>query len=122
MAIDCYCDYDPASVYDVRTVRARKTYHCAECPNIIKVGESYEYTFGVWDGDYGTFRTCQDCVDRRQWVKNNVPCFCWAHGNLREDILSAIEYAYDRARDEVRGLSFGYRRLLVKQRMARAGA
>lgn len=118
--MDCSCDYDLPSVYSQRMVRARRAYRCDECPHKIEIGERHEYAFGVWDGDAGAFRTCADCVDRRQWVRNNLPCFCWAHGNLLSDISDAIQYAYDYARDEVRGLAFGYKRLLVKQRRARA--
>jgi hypothetical protein len=120
VSYDCSCDYDPATVYSARMVRARKEYRCEECPNRIMVGEQHEYTFGVWDGCASQFRTCFDCVDRRKWVRNNLPCFCWAHGNLLDDIKSAIEEAYWRARDEVRGVAFGYGRLLINQRRARA--
>lgn len=66
-----------------------------------------------------SFRTCADCLELRQWVGNNLPCFCWAHGNLLDDCISGIESAYDRARDEVRGLRFGFLRLRVKHKRQR---
>lgn len=120
--IDCYCDYDPADVYRAKLVRGRKPYRCEECGHRITVGEKHEYVFGVWDGEPRHFRTCSHCLGIRQFVKNNIPCFCWAHGNLIDDARGAIEYAYDRARDEVRGLAFGFGRLLVKAKRARQSA
>jgi len=122
--LDCYCDYDPATVYSRRTVRARKEYRCEECCGPIKVGEPHEYVFGVWDSCASSFRTCARCADLSTWVKNNVPCYCPVHGNLLDSMKEAIEDAYDRARDEVTGLWFGFqrRRILLDRynRQARA--
>lgn len=73
-------------------------------------GETYERVFGVWEGNASRFRTCQKCVDLRQWVKNNVPCFCWAHGSMIDDAKEAIEAACERASEETRGLRFGFLR------------
>lgn len=119
---DCYCDYDMPSVYRARTVKARKLYRCEECSGPIVPGEAHEYAFGVYDGDAFTFRTCERCTDLRQFVKNSVPCFCWAHGNTLQDALEAIEAAYDRARKEVRGLFMGYGRLRIAIKRHNAAA
>lgn len=110
MSLDCFCDYDPADVYSSRIQMARKDYHCAECGSGIKAGERYEYVFGVWDGINSTFRTCERCYDLRMWVKNNVPCFCWAHGSMLNDARDAVEAAADRAPQETVGLRFGFLR------------
>lgn len=114
--IDCICDYDPAQVYRREARAARKQYCCGECGGTIMPGELYEYTFGVWDGSASTFRTCERCRDIRQWVQNNVPCFCWAHGNLDEDAREAVEDAVVRAPEETVGLRFGLLRLKVQRR------
>ena len=119
MSYDCYCDYDPATIYSKRIVKARKVYRCEECPNRIQIGERYEYVFGVWEGYASQFKTCSDCTDLRQWVTNNVPCFCWAHGNMREDAREAIEEAAFRAPEETKGLRFGFLRLQKRQELAR---
>ena len=116
---ECYCDYDPPEVHRRNEVRARKEYRCEECPNRIKPGDRYEYVWGIWEGYAQTFRTCSDCVERRRFISINLPCFCWAHGNLQDDIRTAIEDAYIRAADEVRGLAFSFGRLVVRQRRAR---
>jgi len=65
-----------------------------------------------------TVNTCERCYDIRMWVKNNVPCFCYAHGGLDETASEAIADAYDRAHNEVIGLKFGYlRRIALRNRL-----
>lgn len=120
--MDCYCDYDSPQVYSSRKVRARKDYRCYECSAPIKAGDLHEYVFGVSDGYTYQPRTCLSCVGIRQFVAINIPCFCWVHGNVLDDAKSAIEQAYQVAPDEVRGLYFGFGRLLVKARQARLAA
>jgi hypothetical protein len=115
--IDCYCDYDyhyPEFCYS-KIRKARRSHKCTECSRIISVGEKYEYVFGKWEGETNTFKTCSDCYDIRMFVKNSVPCFCWAYGNVEGDALDAVEGAYYRAGEEVKGLAFGLGRLIVKR-------
>lgn len=119
MSADCYCDFDPPTIYRRRVVRARKVYRCEECTNRIQVGEQHEYVFSVYDGYADQFRTCSDCTDLRTWVKNNVPCFCWCHGSMRDDAREAIDEATWRAPDETRGLRFGFLRLQKRQELNR---
>lgn len=78
-------------------------------------GESYERVTGVWDGTFDMFKTCERCCEIRQWVKNNVPCFCWAHGNLNEDARETVYEAALRAPEETRGLRFGLERRFVQR-------
>lgn len=122
MALSCYCDYDAPSVYNSRTVRARKQYRCEECSVAINPGDVHEYAFGVSDGWPYTARTCIHCVGVRQFVSINIPCFCWAHGNLHEDIQNIVEAAYWEAPEEVRGLRFGIGRRIIAAKRARAAA
>lgn len=111
-AYDCYCDYDTPQVYNSRIAKARKQYRCEECGSSIPAGDQYERVFGVCYGDTFEAFTCKRCLLLRQWVKNNIPCTCWAHGNLHDDLRSSIQAAYERAPDEVRGLWFGFLRRL----------
>lgn len=120
--LDCYCDYESPSVYRSRVVRARKEYRCEECSKLIRVGERYEYAFGVHDGDTYQPHTCLGCVEIRQFMSINIPCFCWAHGNLIDDAKNTVEAAYGQAPDEVKGLAFGLGRRLVAMRRARLSA
>jgi hypothetical protein len=102
-------------------VRARKPHTCEECGRRINIGERYEYVFGVYDGAF-IAHTCSHCVGIRQFVQINIPCFCWAHGNLIDDCRNIIQAAYEQAPDEVKGLAFGFGRLLVKARRERRAA
>jgi hypothetical protein len=86
--------------------------------------ESYENVFAKWEGWPSTFITCANCVDIRTWTKNNVPCLCWAHGNLIEDCCEAVQEASRRAPDETGGLRFGLLRRLamaMRSRQKRRG-
>lgn len=111
--MDCSCDWDPPRFYNSAIRMARKVHRCEECPAEIQPGEKYEHVSGCWDYGVSTFKTCQRCIDLRTWVQNNVPCFCWAHGNADEGMREAVEDAYRRARDEVTGLWFGLQRRFI---------
>jgi hypothetical protein len=106
---ECYCDYDAPKVYRATIRRARKEHTCEECGRKINPKEKYEHVFGVWEY-VGNFKTCDRCTTLRQWVKNNIPCFCWAHGNMIDDAEEAVKEATWRAGDEVNGLWFGFLR------------
>ena len=117
MSYDCICDYDPPDVYHPSTRRARKQHKCDECAGHVEPGERYEHVFGVWEGSASTWRTCERCHDIRQWVKNNVPCLCWAHGSTIEDCKAAVEDAAFRAPAETIGLRFGFlRRVYIRDK------
>lgn len=117
MSYDCYCDYDPPTVYNSTTPRAKKIYKCGECSGPILPGERYERVFGIWDGNADTFLTCERCVDLRTWVKNNVPCLCLVHGNQDEQNDMAVRDARYRAPLETGGLLFGFlRRQVLRER------
>jgi hypothetical protein len=113
MRLDCYCDYEQPDIYRSDIRKARKQYECEECSGFITAGEQYEYVFGVWDGHVSIFKTCERCLNIRQWVQNNVPCFCWAHGNMIGDASDAVNEAFWRAPEETVGLSFGFLRRKV---------
>lgn len=115
--LDCWCDYDPATFYVRSFPKARKRHRCDECPDIILPGEHYENVSGLWDGNFSVWKTCERCHDLRQWVKNNVPCLCWAHGSTIDDCKEAINEAVFRAPQETVGLRFGFlRRLVLRDR------
>lgn len=101
---DCVCDYyESPTVYSLTKPVARQVHKCTECGRAINPGDQYEKVFGVWDGDAGTHKTCARCVAMREWVKAHVPCLCWAHGNMRNDVIqTARSYAH-----EAPGLLFG---------------
>lgn len=117
MNIDCYCDYDSPEVYRSDIRKGRKQYSCYECAGKILPGDVHEYHFGVMEGNSYSGRTCIHCVEIRKYVRGNVPCFCWAHGNMLEDATNTIDEARYRAPDETVGLKFGFlRRVVLRDR------
>lgn len=124
MSLDCYCSYSAPTLHRCTLQKARKEHMCEECGGTIIATEAYENVFGIWEGYAYAAKTCQRCVDLRQWVKNNVPCFCWAYGNMVENAKETIEEARFRAPEETVGLYFGFLRRFVgikrfnKQRLA----
>lgn len=114
MGYGCSCDYDPAEFYrSVDVKSARKEFRCDECGHPIRPRDSYERVTAKWDGGIATFITCKHCVELRNWAKISVPCFCWAHGSLLDDIKDMVE----QVRHDVPGFFFEYgRRLIAAQR------
>ena len=104
---ECYCDYDPATIYKASRPTARKPHVCEECGRQIQPGERYESVFGVWENKGNTYHTCRHCLALRDYVQAHVPCFCWAHGSTIEDAMeTARSFAH-----EAPGFLFGaYRR------------
>jgi hypothetical protein len=113
--MECFCDYDQPEFYRTARPRARKSYKCYECGAPIQPGESYRYDVAKWEGEVDTFKTCGDCSSLEQWVRNNVPCVCWAHGNMLEDLRNDVEAACERAPKETVGLFFGFLRRRYKK-------
>lgn len=124
MSDACYCDYEPAKFYQVEVRKAKrnlrqpaKVKRCSECGVIICAGERYEHVWAMWDDGPCVFNTCPRCLDLREYVIAHVPCFCWYHGDVREEAIETIRnYAH-----EAPGLLFGALRrevLIRRQRHA----
>jgi hypothetical protein len=69
-----------------KIVKARKTHTCGECLREIKPGEKYEDTFGVWEGNHDTHKTCLDCLS----IRSELFCDCWFYERMWEDIAEHI--------------------------------
>lgn len=103
----CTCDYDShPTVYRKSEHTARKDHKCRECGSTIAPGQRYEYVFAIWDGDAAHVRTCCRCLALRDFVVAHIPCSCWAHGNLLEDMAAEVEHYWT----EAPGLLMGYLR------------
>lgn len=84
MSLACGCDIDGApSVFRQKMQKARKQHKCLECKKIIEIGELYEYTFGIWEGDADSFHTCEDCSDLRDSME--AMGFCPTYGELKDE-------------------------------------
>ena len=114
---ECYCDYERPDFYFRSAHRARVAHKCYECGARILPGELYEVARGKWDGDFDQFKTCCRCLALREWVVAHVPCSCWSHGNMREDVLIDAEHWGMQAP----GLWFGALRREVAIRRAQRG-
>jgi len=53
--------------FGVRTIKARKRHVCAQCCKFINVGEDYDYSVGVYEGDFYANHEHPDC--RALWIK-----------------------------------------------------
>lgn len=115
---DCSCDYDGYwDVIHTRSVKAaRKPYVCCECKCDIRVGEPYENTWGVYEGDACRYRMCARCVDLRDWAKISVPCFCWCYESLHDDVREMVR----QVAPDIPGffMEFGRRMVRIRRRAA----
>lgn len=111
--MECFCDYEEPVVYDRQEVKARTAHKCTECGRVIAAGEVYERVGSLFDGRWETYKTCSHCMALRQWVKAHVPCLCWCHHNMIEDVMETAKgYSH-----EAPWLLFGaYRRQIAIRR------
>jgi len=119
MSYECVCDGDDISpyYYTRRQIKsAMKPHKCCECRRIIEIGESYERTDANYEGWHYTFKVCCDCIGLREWATISVPCFCWSHESLLENIREMVA----NVRSEVPGFFFEYGRRVVAIRRRRA--
>ena len=117
--MNCVCDYEQPIWSSQRILTARKPHRCEECRRAIQPGERYEYCAGMWQrGTVERFKVCSRCLALREYVKEAVPCLCWAYGNIIDDCIEAArEYAH-----ELPGLLFGaYRREVAIYRAPKTG-
>lgn len=54
---------DMPAVFGQEQRKARKEHKCCECAVMIKPGEAYIYSHGVWDGSGQSFKQCLDCAE-----------------------------------------------------------
>lgn len=111
--IECYCDYEIPEFYERTTRTARKDHKCYECGRLIAPGELYEYVAAKSYGDMWYAKTCSRCLDLRTYVLAHVPCSCWTHGNMIEEVIEDAEHW----NHEAPGLLFGAlrRRVLINR-------
>ena len=55
-------------------------------------------------------KTCDRCLDVREFVQAHVPCFCLSHFNLLDDCRETAEYYAH----ETVGLYFGTQRRIIR--------
>lgn len=115
MTTYCFCDYDHPEFYRVTLPVARcftrphPPHICGECFRQINPGERYEKVSAKWGGYVSQVKTCDHCMRMRDLVEETVPCFCWTHGGVRQDIGDILN-------EEIPGLRFAVLRIEVERR------
>jgi hypothetical protein len=90
----CYCDAEPAKVWDANYVTARKPWTCVECRRPIAKGERHERVGALHDGSWSTYRTCLGCVDiRRAFFAADDEGGCFEVGELFAGLVECPEAA-----------------------------
>ena len=112
--MDCACVYvdeysSPLDFYSEKINTAYKKHKCSECGRVINPGEKYERVAGKWDGDFSTYKTCQDCLSLRETFFCRGYAFSWLWHDFREFVadcggeinFSDISKLSPRAREKV---------------------
>lgn len=88
--MDCSCvfieEYTESEFSDSKITKARKTHKCVECGETIKKGDRYEYTSGLWDGDFSVYKTCMNCLS----IRDSFFCKGWGYGAMLEDLYEHL--------------------------------
>ena len=109
--MECWCDYEPSTIWRESKPKAKTRHVCTECRGPILPGEQYQREESLFEGDWQTYKTCQRCLNIVAYVTAHVPCFCWYRQGLYAEggaVDTCDYYAHDAP-----GLMFGLGRLIV---------
>ena len=87
--MSCSCEWDSPAAYRKVDRKAAKPHTCCECRGPIKVGDTYTYTSGIWEGMPDSFHTCERCDALQQALVASG--FCISHGGLEYDYAEYLE-------------------------------
>lgn len=85
----CMIDGEPVWPATKSTRRARKAHRCGECGREIEPGETYEYLWGICDGEQFIAKTCAHCVEAREWL--DVVCEGWLYSMVAQDLREHVD-------------------------------
>lgn len=57
--------------------RAAKDHRCGECGRTVVKGERYTHASGLFDGRWGTYRTCAQCEVAKGWLAAICSGYCF---------------------------------------------
>lgn len=90
--MNCSCifiaDYEKSEFHNSKIVKARKIHICIECGEKIINDIQYEYTVGLWNEKFYTYKTCLDCLS----IRNSFFCDRWGYGVIFEDLWEHLFY------------------------------
>lgn len=85
--IDVGIDDDGSEFTSTKMLKAKKDHKCYECRGVIKKGDRYEKTSGVWDGTFDTFKVCLDCLSlRKEFFRGG-----YYYGRIWEDFETHVD-------------------------------
>jgi hypothetical protein len=84
--MSCDCEYPEFFTTKIR--KANKTHKYCECSTLINTGDLYDYLSGKWDGFIGSFKTCLECNEIKDWLDKKIDC-CIAFGELRTELIES---------------------------------
>lgn len=90
----CLVDMDTESGPDVfreKIRTARKEHKCSECRQPILPGEKYEHVTGLWEGHWGTFKTCSACME----LRDRFFCAGYVFGEVLQDLKDVLNEVDD---------------------------
>jgi len=91
--MDCACtctvseDYEPCTLIDASTPKARKEHTCSECYRTITRGEEYRREFLKWDNTVHVQKYCEDCLSLRGVFFNQG----WVYDTLWSDMYEFVQ-------------------------------
>jgi len=88
--IDTGNEEDEPTLFIQKICTARKQYECCECGNAINSGDEYEYTKGLWDGEWMASKTCRICAAVRRDF-----CHSYIFGELWESMRETHGLGFD---------------------------
>lgn len=98
----CSIDYEPAAVWDERSVRARRPHKCIECAGTIRPGEHYARVGCLFEGSWETLIRCALCYFLADAIET-LECGdegLIPYGGLHEEIHNMDSGPYDEDTDE----------------------
>lgn len=81
------------SAFKTETRVARKHHLCCECEIIISVGDRYQYSSGIWDGEPADYKQCINCSElmvsatKSSESPYDSPCFGGLYEWFEEHII-----------------------------------
>ena len=89
---NCCLPYDQANVYNETWQKARKAYGCCECRSLINIGDEYQRVTMLYDGIWGTYKTCEKCADLRESLADiDCPSFEYLSECYQDNIRPGIK-------------------------------
>jgi len=81
-------DYDESGDLMCREIhlKAKRDVACVECHTNVPAGTGHYFVKGKWDDHYQKYSICEDCHAIGEYFENTEECFCWAFGDLYEEL------------------------------------